>query len=64
MTDKISLLPTGDKNELAANLEQVKRNLPFMLEYSRIKAQLAKADFDAYVKQGFSEEQALELCKK
>ena len=53
---------TGDEGRAA--LEQFKRDLPLYIEMQKAKASLTKATFDAYVKEGFTPDQALELCKE
>lgn len=61
--DKIKLLNTNNKNEMRAELEKMKRDLPEFIEYTSVLAKIRKASFDALVEQGFTEPQALELCK-
>ena len=63
MSDKIKLLDTGGKNEMIAAFESLKRELPSILQQVAVIAEIRKASFDAHVKHGFTEEQALELCK-
>lgn len=63
MTDsKIHPLP-GQKNESRAAVEALKRNLSDLKEHARLVAEIRRAGYDAYLEQGFSEDQALELCK-
>ena len=45
-------------------MEQFKRDLPALIEYADSFAEIRKASFDAHIRHGFSNEQALELCKK
>ena len=59
---KIVNLPAPDS--MIAALEAVKRELPQFLEMTGLIAQIRKGAYDAYIKQGFTEEQALELCSK
>ena len=61
--DNIKLLKTGKKNEMLAALKEMQRNLPEIMEHISIIAQIRKANYDALIKQGFTSEQALELCK-
>lgn len=56
-------LPNVENNENIAALEAMKRNLPILLEYASLQAQLKRAKFLALVKEGFSEQQAIELVK-
>ncbi len=50
-------------DELAGAVENMKRQMPLMLEHMALVAQLKHAYFSALVKQGFTAEQALELSK-
>jgi len=50
-------------DEMKAAVEQLKRSLPMMVEHARIVAQMRWASFQAHLDQGFTPEQALELCK-
>lgn len=59
---KITQIPgTGD--ELRAAMEQLRRSLPIMAEMAVEVAKIRRVMFDAYVAEGFTEEQSLELCK-
>jgi hypothetical protein len=42
---------------------KLRENLPVILEAQKIVAEIARAKFNALVGQGFTAEQALELCK-
>jgi hypothetical protein len=64
MTDKIIELPNIERDNLLAKLEEIKRNLPHILEYSKITAELRWNQYQAYIAQGFSEQQALFLISK
>lgn len=60
--DKIRAIPTA-KDELAGALDGMVR---LWQEQRRVAAEIAKtrrALYSAYVKEGFTEQQALELCK-
>lgn len=61
--DRPTLLPNAERDKARAALEQLKRNLPFLLEHAAIMAGIRRAAFLAYVAEGFTPEQALELCK-
>jgi hypothetical protein len=63
MNFKVTTFPDGDKNEKLAELEKLKRDLPLFLEYCAISAQIKRASYEAHIKQGFTPDQALELCK-
>lgn len=53
-----------DKDKLRANMEQMKRELPVYIEYTMLVAEIRRASFDAHMAQGFTPQQALELCKE
>lgn len=55
-------LPQADK--LQAAIEETRRNLPVLLANADIMAQIRRANYDALVRTGFTEAQALELCWK
>jgi len=42
---------------------RMKKELPMILEFVKIMAQLRKAGYDALIKEGFNEQQALCLCE-
>ena len=49
--------------QLEQGVEQTKRNMPLILEYITLQAKQRRAKYRALVKEGFTPEQALELCK-
>jgi len=62
MKDNLTVL-TGPINKQRAALEELKRSLPIHIEALEIQAQMIRAKYQALVAQGFTEAQALELCK-
>lgn len=59
----------SDPNErsqvtLAQAVKKLRDNLPALLEMEQLHARLTRNKFLALVQQGFTEQQALELCKK
>lgn len=52
-----------EQNDLRASVETLKRQKQEMMEMGVVLAEIRKAHYDAYLEQGFSESQALELCK-
>ena len=45
------------------SLEDLKEMLPYILENERLQSIVKKEKFDSMVNSGFTESQALELCK-
>lgn len=62
MKDNLTVL-TGPIDKQRAALEELKRSLPVHIEILAISAQMIRAKYQALVAQGFTEAQALELCK-
>lgn len=44
-------------------LSDMSKNLSTFIEYQAYKAKLVKEYYDALIEEGFTKEQALELCK-
>lgn len=69
MSDSSNASPSGDKNEklsvsLAQAVKTLRDNLPAMIEMEQLQARITRSKFLALVAHGFTEEQALILCKK
>lgn len=59
----VSEVPNVERDKLLASIEQMKRTMPLMLEYATLNAELKRHQFLEYVRVGFTEQQALELCR-
>lgn len=64
MTDILKLAASGEKDKHMAAIEQSKRNLPMFRELIAIAAKEKRIEYQAYIDEGFSPEQALTLCKR
>lgn len=56
-------VPIQERDSMLAHVAMMRRNLPAMLEMLAIDAQMRRAKYNALIKEGFSDQQALELCK-
>jgi hypothetical protein len=68
MSDKdkeFKILPGGNTpSEIAESLRKMKESLPVVVEYIVLSVELTRKKFDELKKQGFTDGQALELCKQ
>jgi hypothetical protein len=53
----------NQKVELAKHLKHTRENLPAFIDMVKLQAQMTRIRYLALVAEGFSEAQALELCK-
>lgn len=51
------------RSEVRGAVEAMKREMADLIEYTRLLAEIRKEYFDSLVENGFSEGQAVELCK-
>ena len=63
MSDDINIVNIGTKDRAVAATEALKRDMPVILQQVLLIAEIRKASYDACIKHGFTEKQALELCK-
>lgn len=52
-----------ERNELRGAIEMMRRNMPELIEYARLQAEIRKSYYDSLLEAGFTAEQAVELCK-
>lgn len=57
------LVDFNNPSELRAAIEQLTREVPHYIAMAPILAQIRKANYDALIAEGFTPEQALDLCK-
>ena len=53
----------AEKVKRAQALVELREDLPRLLEFMALSATMTRAKFKALVKEGFTEAQAIELCK-
>lgn len=63
MEKPIEIKIGSETPNLGNALQQMKNNLPDLLEYVVLVARIKKGAYAAYIKEGFTEKEALELCK-
>jgi len=63
MESEISHKPLTKAEIIRKDLKDMVETLPLMLEFNAIQAQLMKSKYDELKKAGFSEKQAMELCR-
>jgi len=59
----LTLLPPVDLSDMEKALLLIKDNLEVYLEFQEYQAIILKSKYDALIKEGFNDYQALELCK-
>lgn len=63
MESEISHKPLSKVEMMKQDIKNMIETLPLMLEFNAIQAQLMKSKYDELKKAGFSEKQAMELCR-
>lgn len=65
MADKLTVVDSfSQKTDLEKAVFELSRNMSAHLEYIRIRAKLQREHYEALIKEGFTDAQALELTKK
>ena len=54
----------AERAEKMRALQQMRDNLAWFVEYHMLDAKIVRARFNALVAEGFTEAQAIDLCKK
>jgi hypothetical protein len=63
MTDRPKLVPLEPKDEMKAAGDALRRMAPELIENAKTIARIRRASYLAHIAEGFTEAQALELCK-
>lgn len=59
-----NILNLPERNATQAAGDQLRREIDAMIENQKVLAKLRRAAFLAYIEEGFTVEQALQLCTK
>jgi hypothetical protein len=59
----VKMPPASDMAEAKKALDESKRKLPLILEYTLIEAKMVRAKYVALMAEGFTAQEALDLCK-
>lgn len=60
----LHLAATGQPDKMAADVAELRTLLPARIEYQKVMAKLQREAYLAYIEQGFTKSEALELCKE
>lgn len=52
-----------DSDKLQQEMENFRSSIPIMIQHAILSAQITRAKYDALLKEGFTEKQAIELCR-
>lgn len=63
MDNIVNLVSDKNISDLEAAIIELKENTDGLIKYYAITASLKRAYYESLIESGFSEEQALELCK-
>ncbi|POF95113.1 hypothetical protein BGP83_11105 [Pseudomonas putida] len=56
-------MPNIEKNAMRAHVDLLRRNMPEQIEAMQLMAKIRRAQYLALVAEGFTEAQAIEICK-
>jgi hypothetical protein len=60
----VSVLPPSERSGFAKRVEEIKRDMDYQLEFVVVQARVRRKAYLAYIDEGFTPAQALELCVK
>lgn len=60
---EIKELPQIEQDKFVAAVQAAVRQLPFLMQHMETVAKLRRKAYLSYIEEGFTEQQALELCK-
>lgn len=63
MDSEVTHKPLTKMEIMRQDIKSMLETLPLMLEFNAINAQIMKSKYDELKKVGFSERQAMELCR-
>ena len=61
--DGPTIVTFGDRDALKGDIDSFRRKVPALIEYAALQAKVRRASYLAHLAEGFTEAQALELCK-
>ena len=65
MDEKLKVIKFPEQlSELQKALVVLRQNLNMMIEYEEIRAKIIRAKYNFLIAEGFTKEEALELCKE
>lgn len=59
----LQLVKTGAADKTAHAIAELRKSVPALKEYNRLIASVQRDAYEAYIREGFTSAQALELCK-
>jgi hypothetical protein len=62
-SELIQQVPNLEQDSLKGEVEKLRRVLPLLIENNKLVAKMRRAAYEAYIAEGFTEAQALQLCK-
>lgn len=63
MSNLVPIEGTGKQDKLRDSLRQLEQDLPALIEIQKFSVRMTREKFKCLLAEGFTEAQALELCK-